>query len=108
MAKYTTNATSNFMNICNKCKTFDNPADNCLYIVMMTLEYLSSILKLISLRVQMLSFLDILILLEDRQYGFVLGQINDISLLNSPMLCGDNAINDKEFFEDLVDDLQPL
>jgi hypothetical protein len=55
-----------------------------------------------------MSFLDILILLEDRKYGFVSGEINNTSLLNSPMLCGDNAINDVAFFEDLVDDLQPL
>jgi hypothetical protein len=57
------------------------------------------------LKVQMLSFLDISILLEDRKYGFVSGQINNTNLLNIPMLCGDNAINDKAFFEGLVDDL---
>jgi hypothetical protein len=56
----------------------------------------------------MLSFLDISILLEDHKYGFVLGQISNTSLLNSPMLCGDNAINDEAFFEGLVDDPQPL
>jgi hypothetical protein len=108
MAKYTTNATSSFMNICSRCKTYNNPTDYCPYIVTMTPEYLSNILRLNPLRVQMLSFLDILILLEDHQYGFVSSQISDTSLLNSPMLCGDNAINDETFFEGLVDDLQPL
>jgi hypothetical protein len=108
MAKYTTNAIGNFMNICNKCKTSDNSNDYCPYIAMMTSEYLSSNLKLNLLRVQMLSFLDILILLEDHKYGFVSGQISDTSLLNSPMLYGDNSFNDEAFFEGLVDNLQPL
>ena len=108
MAKYITSATGNFMNICNKCKTSNDPNNYCPYIVTMTLEYLSSILRLNPLRVQMLSFLDILILLEDHKYGFVSGQISDTSLLNNLMLCGDNAINDETFFEGLVDDLQPL
>ena len=75
---------------------------------MMTSEYLSSNLKLNLLRVQMLSFLDILILLEDYKYGFILGQIRDTSLLNSPMLCSNNSFNDEAFFEGLVDDLQSL
>jgi hypothetical protein len=108
MAKYTTNATDNFMNICRKCKTSDNLDEYCLYIVTMTPDYLSSLLKLNPLSVQMLSFLDILILLEDCKYGFFSRQISNISLLNSPMLCGDNVINDEAFFEGLVDDLQSL
>jgi rRNA maturation endonuclease Nob1 len=108
MAKYTTNATGTFMNICSKCKTSHNPNDYCPYIMTMIPKYLSNILRLNQLRVQMLSFLNISILLEDHQYGFVSGQISDTSLLNSPMLCGDNAINDETFFEGLVDDLQPL
>jgi hypothetical protein len=105
MAKYTTNATSNFMNICSKCKIFNSPDDYYPYIVTMTPDYKSSLLKLNQLRVQMISFLDVSILLEDRKYGFVLGQISNISLLNSPMLCGDNVINDKAFFERSIDDL---
>ena len=108
IAKYTINATGNFMNICNKCKISNNPINYCPYVVTMTLEYLSRLLRLNPLKIHMLSFLNISILLEDRKYGFVLWQISDTSLLNSPMLCGGNAINVEAFFESLVDDLQSL
>jgi hypothetical protein len=74
----------------------------------MTLDYLSNTLKLNLLRIQILSFLDISILLKDHKYGFISGQINDTSLLNSSTLCDDNAINGEAFFEGLVDNLQPL
>jgi hypothetical protein len=65
MEKYTINAIGNFMNICSKCKTCDNYDEYCPYIVMMTPEYLFSFLKLNPLRVQMMSFFNILILLKD-------------------------------------------
>jgi hypothetical protein len=108
ISKYTTNALGDYMNLCYKCKCSNDHADHCPYIVMMTREYFSSILKLNPLKVQMLSLLDISMILEERKYGFVFGQISDTSLLNSPMLCGTNIINDDEFFEGLLDDLQPL
>lgn len=56
----------------------------------------------------MLSFLDVSILLEDHKFSFVLEQINNINLLNRLMLCSNNVINNKAFFEGLIKDLQPL
>jgi hypothetical protein len=56
----------------------------------------------------MLSFLDISICIEEHKLGFVLNQIEDMSLLNNPLLCGDGTIDENEFFDDLVNELKTI
>ena len=65
-------------------------------------------MKLNPLKVQMLSFLDVSIILEQHKYGFTSRKISDTSLLNTPFLCDPDMINDKTFFKGLVDNLLPL
>ena len=92
MAKYTTNAINNFMSICSKYKLSDNHDDYYLYIVTMNLEYLSSLLKLnpLSTNGLFLGHFDT----TRRPQVWLFLKINDTSLLNSPMLWGNNIIDD--------------
>ena len=66
------------------------------------------ILKVHPLKVQLLSFLDISVRIEENKYGFVSGQIEDFSLLDNPLVSSDGVLDDKDFFEGLVDELQPI
>ena len=77
-------------------------------VLMHSQEYMASILKLHSLKVQLLSFLDISLRLEDNKYGFVPGKIEDFSLLNSPLVSNNGSIDKIDFLEGLVDNLQPI
>jgi hypothetical protein len=42
------------------------------------------------------------------KFGFVLGQMEDMSHLNNPLLCGDVSINENDFFNDLVNKLKTI
>jgi hypothetical protein len=71
-------------------------------------EYLNFLLILHPLKVQMLSFLDISMWIEEHKFGFVSSQIEDMSLLNNPLLCGDRTIDENEIFDDLVNELKTI
>lgn len=69
-------------------------------------EYFKNLLRLHPLKVQMSSFLDISI--EEHKFGFISSQIEDMSLLNNLLLCGDGTIDESEFFYDLVNELKTI
>jgi hypothetical protein len=73
-----------YINLCKKCKNSKYYANHCPYIVIMIPHYFSSILKYNPLKVQMLSFLDILMILDNCKYGLVFGHIRNTSLLKNP------------------------
>jgi hypothetical protein len=43
---------------------------------------------------------------KNAKFGFVLGQIEDMSHLTNPLLCGDGSIKENEVFNDLVNKLK--
>jgi hypothetical protein len=57
------------------------------------------LLKAHPLKVQLLSFLNISICLDEHKYGFVLGQIVDSSLLNNLIISNDEFLDKKYFLE---------
>jgi hypothetical protein len=71
-------------------------------------EYLKKLLRLHPLKVQMLSFLDISMCIEEHKFGFISSQIEDMSLLNNLLLCGDGTIDESDFFYDLVNKLKTI
>jgi hypothetical protein len=44
--------------------------------------------------------------IKEHKFGFALGQIEDMNLLNNPLLCGGGTIDESEFFDDLVNALR--
>lgn len=71
-------------------------------------EYFKKLLRLHPFKVQMLSFLDISMCIEEHKFGFISSQIEDMSLLNNLLLCGDGTIDESEFFYDLVNELKKI
>jgi hypothetical protein len=55
----------------------------------------------------MLSLLDISMHVF-KKIGFISGQIEDMNLLNNPLPCGDEIIDENEFFNDLVNELKTI
>ncbi len=58
------------------------------------------------MKIQKLSFLDISMCIKEHKFGFVLSQIEDMNLLNNPLLCGGGTIDESEFFDDLENALK--
>lgn len=108
VSKHTTDSTGKKMNVCNKCRSGTDQEKENVYVVMQSPEYMLSILKLHPLKVQLLSFLDISMRLKENKLGFLSGQIEDISLLNNPLVSSSGCIDEEEFVEGLVNDLQPI
>jgi hypothetical protein len=46
--------------------------------------------------------------IEEHNFGFVSSQIEDMSLLNNPSLCGDGTIDNSEFSDDLINKLKTI
>ena len=108
MLEHRTNSSGQKINVCNRCQSKEDQEKENVYVVMHSPEYIASILKVHPLKVQLLSFLDISLWLEENKFDFASGQIEDCSLLNSPLVCSDGIMDEKEFWEGLVEDLQPI
>ena len=108
MSKHTIDASGLKMNVCNRRRGQRGQNQGNPYVVMHSLEYLACILKVHPIKVQLLSFVDISLRIEENKYGFVSEQIEDFSLLNSPLVSSEGSIDDEGFFEGLVDELQPI
>ena len=108
MSKHNTDASGLKINVCNKCRGQRGQNQGNPYVEMHSPEYLACILKVHPIKVQLLSFVDISLRIEENKYGFVSGQIEDFSLLHSPLVSSEGSIDDKGFFEELVDELQPI
>ena len=108
MSEQTTDASGLKMVAYNKCRAKRGLQEENPYVVMQSSKYMVCILKVHPLKVQLLSFLDISVRIEENKYGFVSGQIEDFSLLDNPLVSSDGVLDDKDFFEGLVDELQPI
>ncbi len=68
-------------------------------VVYHTLDYMRNFLKTRPLKVQLLSFLQISIPLDEHKYNFFLGQVVDSSLLNNLILSSDEFLDEEFFWE---------
>ena len=81
------------MNVCLKCKSNINAPPNLKYVVYQCPSYFNFIVSSHPLYVQLLSFLDIGIHIESRNWGLFTCEITETSLINSLLLCWDGVID---------------
>jgi len=87
MSTYTTTGDSLHVYVCNACfKLYEQPK-RIKYILFQSMDYLKQILANNPLDLQLLSLIDILMKIEQRNYGFMHGQIQPSGLLDNPLLC---------------------
>jgi hypothetical protein len=108
LADHTTNANGEKMNVCLKYKSNINAPPNSKYVVYQSPSYFNFTVSSHPLYVQLLSFLDIGIHIESRNWGFSTGEIIETSLLNNPLLCWDGVIDRTPLVETISSSLGPI
>ena len=108
LADFTTNDSGHKMIICIQCHLNKNKPPNAPYIVYNSLTYMKSIITTNPLHVQMLSFLDIGMHIQSKDWGFSVGKIVDMSLLNNPLFGCDTTSYSSQSIEHLTSFLSPL
>jgi hypothetical protein len=89
MAKYTTNENGTLMFICKKCDKYKYGAYRTSYIVLHSPNYMNLMLSIHLIYIQLLSMVDIGLHIEEKHWGFSVGQITKKSFLYSPLLSWD-------------------
>ena len=108
LSQYTTNATGNVMHLCMKCYMNKTKPVNARYVIYQSPSYTKSIISTNPLHVQLLSFLDIGLHIQSRNWGFSTGQILETSLLNSPLLSWDGTTDKTATIEELSSTVGPI
>ena len=85
IAKYTTNASGDKMILCNHCHSNRKYLAHAPYVVYQPPAYMKSIVTLNPQHVQLLSFMDIAMHMQSKDWGFSTGEIVSEGLLNSPL-----------------------
>jgi hypothetical protein len=101
MAKYTTNENGEYMYVCTKCDKQQYKFYNTSYIVLHFPNYRNLMLCFHPIYVQLLSLIDIGLHIQEKHFGFSIVQINEKSLLNTP-LQNWNGILEKEISQNEV------
>ncbi len=86
MSTYTTTSDGLHVYVCNACSKFYERPKRIKYVVFQSMDYMKQILANNSLDLQLLSLIDILMKIEQRNYGFMHGQIQPSGLLDNPLL----------------------
>jgi hypothetical protein len=89
IVKYTTNENGTLMFICKKCDKDKYNAYKTSYIVLHSPNYMNLMSLIHLIYIQLLSLVDIGLHIEEKHYGFNVGQITKNSLLNNPLLSWD-------------------
>ena len=108
IAKHTTNASGDKMIICIQCRSNRNNPSHAPYVVYQAPAYMKSIVTLNPLHVQLLSFMDIGLHMQSKDWGFNIGKIVSDSLLNSPLFGRIESSNASQTVKNLVSSLTPL
>jgi hypothetical protein len=95
------------MHLCMKCYMNQTNPANVLYVVFYSPSYTKSIISTNPLHVQLLSFLDIGMHIQSRNWGFSTGQMLETSLLNSPLLSWDGTTDKTATIEELSSTIGP-
>jgi hypothetical protein len=86
MSTYTTTCDGLHVYVCNACFKFYEQLEWIKYVVFQSMDYMKQILANNPLHLQLLSFIDISMKIEQQNYGFMHGQIQPCGLLNNPLL----------------------
>ena len=108
LSQYTTNTKRNVMHLCMKCYMNQTKPVNAPYVVYHSPSYTKSIILTNPLHVQLLSFLDIGLHIQSRNWGFSTGQILETSLLNNPLLSWDGTIDKTTTIKELSSTVGPI
>ena len=96
------------MHLCMKCYMNKTKPTNAPYVVFHSPSYTKSIISTNPLHVQLLSFLDIGMHIQSRNWGFLTGQILETNLLNSPLLSWDGTTDITATIEELSSSIGPI
>jgi hypothetical protein len=86
MSTYTTISDSLHVYVCNACFKFYEQLERIKYVVFQNMDYMKQILANNLLHLQLLSLIVILMKIEQRNYGFMHGQIQPSWLFDNPLL----------------------
>jgi hypothetical protein len=96
------------MILCIQCRSNRNNPSHAPYVVYQPPAYMKSIVTLNPLHVQLLSFMDIGLHMQSKDWGFSTGKIVSDSLLNSHLFGWTERSNASQTVENLVSSLTPL
>ena len=96
------------MIICTQCHSNKNKPLNAPYVVYNSPTYMKFIITTNPLHVQMLSFLDIGIHIQSKDWGLSLGKIVNTSLLSNPLFDCATRLDALQSIEHLASSLRPL
>jgi len=82
MSTYTTTSDGLHLYVCNACFKFYEQLEQIKYVVFQSMDYMKQILANNPLHLQILSLIDISMKIEQRNYGFMHGQIQSYGLLD--------------------------
>ena len=108
LSHYTTNAKGNVMHLCMKCNNNKTKPANAPYVVFHSPSYTKSIISTNPLHVQLLSFLDIGMHIQSRNWRFSTVEIIETSLLNSPLLSWDGTTDKIATVQELSSTIGPI
>jgi hypothetical protein len=108
LSHYTTNAKGNVMHLCMKCYMNKTKPTNAPYVAFHSPSYTKSNISTNPLHVQLLSFLDIGMHIQSRNWGFSTGQILETNLLSSPLLSWDGTTDKTATIEELSSTIGPI
>ena len=96
------------MHLCMKCYMNKTKPVNARYVIYQSPSYTKSIISTNPLHVQLLSFLDIGLHIQSKNWGFLIGQILETSLLNSYLLSWDGTTDKTATIEELSSTVGPI
>jgi len=109
MANHTTFDDEKFMHICIKCYSNLNKPQNVAYIIYyQPPSYIKTLLSTYPLHGQLLSFLDIGMHMQSRNWRFTTRQIIETRLLNSPLLSWDRMVDHTFTIEKINTLIRPM
>jgi hypothetical protein len=108
MAKYTTNENGEYMYVCTKCDKQQYNFYNTSYIVLHFPNYMNSMLCLHPIYVQLLSLIDIGLHIQEKHFGFSIGQISEKSLLTTPLLNWNGIFIKKISQNEIMNTIMPM
>jgi hypothetical protein len=85
MSTYTTTTDGLHVYVCNVCLKFYEQLEWIKYVVFQSMDYMKQILANNPLHLQLLSFIDISMKIEQWNYGFMHGQIQPSGLLDNAL-----------------------
>jgi hypothetical protein len=90
------------MCMCNACFKFYEQPKRIKYVVFQSMNYMKQILANNLLHFQPLSFIDILMKIEQQNYGFMHGQIQPFGLLDNPLLYWNSKFQPTSTSKDVI------